>query len=113
MISAFARRRISGEINADDFAKFESDMNEDWEAFERTTLIESVTSLAGKLAAAYGLRGADSVHLAAASRMAFALMDRNIRTIFVSSDRDLNEAASQVGFEVLDPLESACVLTRT
>jgi len=39
--------------------------------------------------------------------MASDLMDKNIRTIFVSSDRELNDAAHLVGFEVFDPLESA------
>jgi uncharacterized protein len=106
LTSAFARKRKSGEINAEVFARFQIDVQDDWAKFEKISWNESVADLALQLAATYALRGADSVHLASATRMALSLMDKNIRTVFVSSDQELNAAAKLVGFVVIDPQES-------
>jgi hypothetical protein len=54
-----------------------------------------IAEVAGALAVEFGLRGYDSVHLAAALNL------RTIDPLFVAWDVDLNQAASQTGLRTL------------
>ena len=70
-----------------------------WSQLSVIEIDEDLMRLAGDLATTYGLRGYDSVHLAAANLVG--------AEVFSSADRRLCEAASSAGFHVANPIEAA------
>ncbi len=64
-------------------------------------LDDSILSIALRVAARYGLRSGDAIHFATAE-IIFRLTSES-DNVFVSSDRELLEAAVDSGMEVLDP----------
>ena len=64
-------------------------------------LDDSILSIALRVAARYGLRSGDAIHFATAE-IIFRLTSESDK-VFVSSDRELLEAAIDSGMEVLDP----------
>ncbi len=101
--AAISRRRNSGTIDRVTLAALMSDSKEHWQGFYQVKLGGEILQEATRLAGKYGLRAGDAIHLASATQMASQFMDRNFRTILVSSDLELNSAAQDIGFEVLDP----------
>jgi predicted nucleic acid-binding protein len=65
-----------------------------WGRLERMIVAVPLAVRAGKLAAAFDLRGYDAVHLAAAETLAGGA------SVFVAADRDLCNAAARLGLFV-------------
>ncbi|MFN3484339.1 MAG: hypothetical protein ACK44W_02500 [Planctomycetota bacterium] len=66
----------------------------------------SVLWLAMDLACRHALRGADAVHLAAGLKTKRLRDELGLsRMVWVGSDQDLNQAARELEFEILDPEE--------
>jgi len=58
------------------------------------------------------LRGADAVHLASALMLQSRFADDDDRLVFVTSDRELREAAQISGLDTVDPEEEEKMKTR-
>jgi uncharacterized protein len=95
MRAAFAKAWRMGRIDqaqkAAAIARFETD----WRTCEVMDATELMIRRAGDLADRFGLRGYDSVHLAAAEAISLLLMPQ--RLTFVCFDDRLNEAATASG----------------
>ena len=75
------------------------EFEKDWERVSAILPDERVLRRAGELAERFGLRGYDSVHLAAAESLLAGHGKRLLH--FASFDRVLNEAAEGIGLHVL------------
>ena len=97
MRAAFAKAwrmgRIDPRAKATAIAGFETD----WRTCDVMDTTELIIRRAGDLADRFGLRGYDSVHLAAAEVIALLLPER---LTFVCSDDRLNDAAAALGMMV-------------
>ena len=92
MRSALARLLRGGFLDQAELAELRGRLEEDWESFLRIEVSEELCRRAGELAEAHGLRGFDSVHLAAFVR----LRDESgkIPVRFSAFDQRLNDAAT-------------------
>ncbi len=72
---------------------------QDWAALLVIAADEPLIRRAGGLARWHGLRGYDSVHLAAAERLAFTVPREQV--LFAAFDQDLVAAASRLGLRPL------------
>lgn len=72
------------------------DFLDDWQAFTRLRVTAGIIERAGDIAWKYGLRGYDSLHLAAALLWQEAL---DASVAFAAFDRDLLQASQQAGLE--------------
>jgi uncharacterized protein len=88
MISALNRRFRSGDLRKSSFDLLVRQFDDDWERF---AVIDFDEIAAGKLAATYGLRGFDAVHLSAA--LLLRSSEGTLDVAFSSFDRKLNDAA--------------------
>lgn len=77
-------------------ARFE----QDWAAMLVIAVDDALIRRAGGLARQHGLRGYDSVHLAAAERLASAMPTEPV--LLAAFDKDLLAAAGRLGFQLLD-----------
>jgi predicted nucleic acid-binding protein len=71
----------------------------DWTALLVVDADEALVRRAGVLARQHGLRGYDSVHLAAAERLAATTPTEQV--LLAAFDKDLVAAAARLGFQVL------------
>jgi uncharacterized protein len=71
----------------------------DWAALLVVAADEALIRRAGALAREHGLRGYDSVHLAAAERLASAMPAEQV--LLAAFDKDLVAAAGRLGFQLL------------
>lgn len=94
------RNRSTPDAGALTFAL--ADLDDVWKRCTRIELDDDLGEHAKRLAVAFGLRGADAVHLASAVFLARTL-EGSSGLRFVCSDRELNEAALTVGLTVIDP----------
>lgn len=97
-MSAFARRREQGDLDASSFQRIQEALAGDWPSF---VLLPVRERRAGALAIQHLLRGFDAVHLAAAFDLREALDGGAV--VFSSFDRKLLTAAHSEGFPVLGP----------
>lgn len=74
-------------------------------AFSAKDVTPSVVLRALDAAGAYGLRGADSLHLASALVLKEQLEPDSREFALVTSDRELEAAALKAGLVVVDPQE--------
>ncbi len=74
----------------------------DWSDFLIMDITENIIRRAGDLADRFGLRGYDSVHLAAAEAISLLLMPERLH--FVCFDERLNDAANALGLVVVTNL---------
>lgn len=105
IVAAITRRTRSGSISATDAVtvcnQFRKDLQTEYQIIEIT---ESVIISGMTLAQTYGLRGYDAVQLAAGCAVnALCLANRLPPMVFVSSDNELNVAASSEGLIVENP----------
>lgn len=107
VMSTLVRKERAGELEMEAMETSLDAAEEDFERFASVPLSGGVTNNARFLSRRYGLRGADTLHLAAArwivNRPSFA--DDPIG--LVTSDRELAEAAEQAGLAVFDPTRKA------
>jgi predicted nucleic acid-binding protein len=73
----------------------------DWAALLVIDADEALVRRAGGLARQHGLRGYDSVHLAAAERLAATMPAEQV--LLAAFDKDLVAAAARLGFQLLGP----------
>ena len=97
-LSAFARRKDQGDLDARVFDLLQETLQSDWPSFVLLPLRER---RAGALAVKHLLRGFDAVHLAAAFDLQDALGSEGV--IFSSFDRRLLKAAHNEGLPALGP----------
>ena len=103
MASAIQRAIRSTGSPADSAAKAWQDFLDDWDSFTRLRVTAGTVERASEIAWKYGLRGYDSLHLAAALLWQEAL---DSKVTFAAFDRDLLQAGRKAGL-VLWPAELA------
>jgi uncharacterized protein len=98
MMSALHRRFKTGDLEKRDYDLLVKAFDREWRRF---AVIDFDEIAAGRLVAAYGLRGFDAVHLSAAGLLKTA---GNAPVVaFSSFDEKLNNAAAAEKFTVLHP----------
>lgn len=90
--AAFAKKKREGALDDEGHRRAGSDLDEDWETFERLVVSEMVARLAGEFAERHALRGFDAVHLASAVRIRGKFEDLR----FMAFDERLTQAARKV-----------------
>lgn len=95
MRAAFARAQRMDAITNAEKVLLVAELDLAWQTMQIVQVSESLVKRAGGLADRFGLRGYDSVHLAAAEAVMLASMPQPFH--FCSFDIKLNEAASALG----------------
>lgn len=95
MRAGFAKACRMGRIDQTQKAIAIADFETDWHTCRVIDATENIIRRAGDLADRFGLRGYDSVHLAAAEAISLLLMPE--RLTFVCFDDRLNDAAAALG----------------
>jgi predicted nucleic acid-binding protein len=99
MRAALARMRRTDRLARAQLTSIRNTFERDWRETLRITPTEAMVLRAGDLADDHGLRGNDSVHLAAAESLGAG---RGVEFLtFASFDRLLNRAAQEIGLHVL------------
>jgi uncharacterized protein len=98
MRAALAQAHRIRRIGAAELASHRQRFDSDWRALQVILVDEPMVRRAGDLAEQYGLRGYDSVHLAAAESIWRAVPDEFCLAAF---DLQLNVAAQQIGMSTL------------
>ena len=99
MCAGFARAVKLGRIASAAAAGYGRELDRDWEEFSVLIPDRQMIGRAGDLAMRFGLRGYDSVHLAAAESLLAGQGKQLLH--FASFERTLNQAAEAVGLQVL------------
>ncbi len=92
--AALARLRRESELTASGFAAAKREFEKEWPTYLTLDVTDSLSRTAGELADRYGLRGFDSVHLAAFADVARRAGTRETR--FSSFDDRLSQAARKL-----------------
>lgn len=98
MRAALARIQRMQRLRKEEVAKVKKAFEADWRDTLQLTPTDALVRRAGDLAEQFGLRGYDSVHLAAAESLA---VDRRYPIHFASFDTALNTAAAALGLETV------------
>lgn len=99
MRAALARLHRMGYQTDDAYREHKREFETDWKAVNAIMPEERMLRRAGDLAERFGLRGYDSVHLAAAESLR---MDRGAEFLrFASFDQVLNRSADELGLPLL------------
>jgi predicted nucleic acid-binding protein len=98
MMSALNRRFKTGDLSKQDYNGLMKAFSSEWQRF---AVIDFDELVAGRLVAAYGLRGFDAVHLSAAGLIRSS--GNAPAMAFSSFDEKLNSAAAAEKFTVLHP----------
>lgn len=99
MRAALARLRRMKRLSDAGLQSIKESFEQDWGRAVLVAPTEPMIRRAGDLAERFGLRGYDSVHLAAAESLLLAR--RRIPVCFASFDESLNEAAAKLGLQLL------------
>lgn len=98
--AALARMRREGVFSAEKHREAVDALNEDWEAFEKPEVTESIVLAAGDLAEEHALRGFDAIHLATALTIRAAVLGESKEAgeavFFLGFDSNLTKAAGKV-----------------
>lgn len=94
--AALARKRRSGEFSGRQCDLCKRELERTWPRFERMGIDEALVHQAGNLADHFGLRGYDSVHLAAAETV-FRAAGPSVEFRFAAFDNSLIKAAAELG----------------
>jgi hypothetical protein len=105
--STMARKRNAGEVTSEEYEPKRASLLKDWQRFLRIDVTPSVVLRALDAAGAYGLRGADSLHLASALVPKEQLEPDSREFALVTPDRELKAAALKAGLTVVEPQEQA------
>lgn len=98
-----ARKRDAGALGAARFQEITDRLRNDWNGFFQMELTSDVVERSLDLAGTFGLRGADSVHLASAMALREKLALDAGAFAFITSDLELKAAALKAGLTVIDP----------
>ena len=99
MRAALARLYRMGRQDAETFGQCKREFERDWELVSRILPDERILRRAGELAERFGLRGYDSLHLAAAESLRMEQGAEFLR--FASFDQVLNRSADELGLSLL------------
>jgi len=99
MRSALARLYRMGRQDAQTFDQCKRDFERDWGLLSPVLPDERILRRAGELAERFGLRGYDSVHLAAAESLRVGQGENSLR--FACFDTRLNQSAEELGLRLL------------
>lgn len=97
--AALAKAQRMNRLTAEQKAMLLPVIEQDWETLNVILPTEMLIKRAANLADQFGLRGYDSVHLAAAEAISLQIMPQPL--IFACFDKQLNEAAKALGMRVL------------
>jgi uncharacterized protein len=100
--ATFSRKHRGRQITADQFVQIRQYTEADWGNFIQIQLAESVMQEATRLTSQLALRGADAIHLAAATTFQNRIEAAD-SLIFITSDQELKAAAQMIGMSVIDP----------
>jgi hypothetical protein len=98
VVSALARRRRDGVLDAAHFAASKQRLTKLERAWSEVTQYDAVRARARRLLETHSLRAAEALHLAAAL---VAVEERPASLEFVTFDERLGEAAAKEGFAIL------------
>ncbi|MGQ0752306.1 MAG: type II toxin-antitoxin system VapC family toxin [Betaproteobacteria bacterium] len=99
MRAALARMKRMGRLIEAEIGSLRERFERDWRVTLQVVPTEAMVRRAGDLAERYGLRGYDSVHLAAAESLLTGPPNDFLQ--FASFDHALNEAAREIGLRLL------------
>ena len=99
MRSALARLHRMGRPSSEMFNRCKREFEKDWDLVSAIMLDERVLRRAGELAERHGMRGYDSVHLAAAESLRVGHGADFL--CFASFDHQLNQSAQELGLRLL------------
>ena len=99
MRAGLARMQRLGRLIAEEAASIKATFEQDWDKSLKIFPAEAMIRRAGELAERFGLRGYDSVHLAAAESLRVGQGADLLR--FASFDERLNQSAAELGLPVL------------
>ncbi len=91
--SGLARRFREGHFTNEEYRRMIDRLNDNWKTYDRLTVSNSVSRLAGEMAERHALRGFDSIHLASAKRLETRFDDLR----FLAFDERLTDAAKDAG----------------
>lgn len=97
--AALAKAQRMNRLDAAQKAQLLAIIDQNWETLNVILPTEMLIKRAANLADQFGLRGYDSVHLAAAEAISLQIMPQPL--IFACFDKHLNEAAKALGMQVL------------
>ena len=97
--AALAKAQRMNRLTAEQKAVLLPVIEQDWETLNVILPTEMLIKRAGNLADQFGLRGYDSIHLAAAEAISLQIMPQPL--IFACFDRHLNESAKLLGMTIL------------
>jgi uncharacterized protein len=100
--ATFSRKHRGRQITADQLDQIQEYTQTDWANFIQIQLTETVMQEATRLAIQLALRGADAIHLAAATTFQ-SRIDAADSLIFITADQELKMAAQIIGMGVIDP----------
>ncbi len=104
MRSTLVRRRRSGSIPDATLRRSMEDLAQQMRGVIVIDLDRPVLAIATSMSERYALRAADTVHLASAEFARRTMAGERDEFVLVSSDQELNTAASMAGFVVFDPV---------
>ncbi len=96
--AAFARRRHTRELDAQDYRRIVRDLDGDWDHYLRIDVTEPLIRTAARLAERHHLRAYDAIHLASVCVVRDRLADP---VVFACWDAQLETAARREGLEAL------------
>ena len=99
MRAALARMQRMGRLISEEVASIKAAFEQDWVKTLKISPTEAMVRRAGELAERFGLRGYDSVQLAAAESLLSQSNADNLR--FASFDERLNQSATELGLTLL------------
>jgi uncharacterized protein len=100
--ATFSRKQRGHQITADQLDQIQQYTQADWAKFIQIQLAETVMQEATRLTSQLALRGADAIHLAAATTFQNRI-DAADSLIFITADRELITAAQMIGMGIIDP----------
>ncbi len=104
VISALSKRYREKELSDDDYGAVLDRVLLDFDdEYSIIPASQELVSLSARLAQVYPLKGYDCIQLSAAISLKTRLKDFNVRTVLISSDSQVCNAAADEGFEVIDP----------
>jgi uncharacterized protein len=100
--ATFSRKHRGRQITVDQLNQIRQYTQTDWANFIQIQLVETVMQEATRLTSQLALRGADAIHLAAATTFQ-SRIDATDSLIFITADQELITAAQMIGIGVIDP----------
>ena len=102
--STLVRQQTMRRLDADILRRLQQQLRTDWKQLIEVPITTELINQAVDLAERYKLRGADSIHLAAALNLQSVFAETNDPVTLVTSDIELLQAAQAAGLLAQNPL---------